>query len=90
VTAVKIVTTPAATPVSYQAPETHPPKPYEIIHGMEHIISIMDETLQICERAQCSTPKASRCNTFPFRLRPPSDVYARQATRSPQIQFAQW
>jgi hypothetical protein len=45
VTAVKIVTTPAATPVSDQAPETHPPKPYEIVHGMEHIINIMDETL---------------------------------------------
>jgi hypothetical protein len=47
---------------------------------------MMEETLQICERAQRSTQEASRCKTFPFGLRPPSDAYARQATKSIQIQ----
>jgi hypothetical protein len=46
----------------------------------------MEETLQICERAQRSTQNASRRKTFPFGLRPSSDVYVRQATKSSQIQ----
>jgi hypothetical protein len=46
---------------------------------------MMEETLQICERAQRSTQTASRCKTFPFGLRPSSDVYARQAAKSTQI-----
>jgi hypothetical protein len=82
-TVVKIVTAPAAAPVSDLAPETHPPKYYDIVQGMERVISIMEEALQICERAQRSTQMASRHKTFPFGLRPPSDVYACQATRSP-------
>jgi hypothetical protein len=47
---------------------------------------MMEETLQICERAQRSTQDASRRKTFPFSLRPPSDAYTRQATKSIQIQ----
>jgi hypothetical protein len=54
---------------------------------MERVIGMIEETLQICERAQRSTQMASRHKTFPFGLRPPSDFYARQVTRSPQIQF---
>jgi hypothetical protein len=47
---------------------------------------MMDETLQICERAQRSTQDASRRKTFPFGLRPPSVAYTRQTTKSIQIQ----
>jgi hypothetical protein len=52
---------------------------------MERVIDMMEETLQICERAQHSTQDASHCKTFPFSLRPPSDVYTRQAAKSIQI-----
>jgi hypothetical protein len=35
----------------------HPPKPYDLIQGMECVIDMMEETLQIRERAQrsCTT-----------------------------------
>jgi hypothetical protein len=53
---------------------------------MERVINMMEETLQICERAQRSMQDASHRKTFPFGLRPPSDVYTQQATKSIQIQ----
>jgi hypothetical protein len=53
---------------------------------MERVIDMMDETLQICERAQHSIQDASHLNTFPFGLRPPSDVYKHLAAKSMQIQ----
>jgi hypothetical protein len=67
----------------------HPPKPYDIVEGMEHIIDMMEEILQICERAKFSTQHASHRNTFPFGLRAPSGVYTRHATKSIQIQSGQ-
>jgi hypothetical protein len=45
VSAVKIATTPIATSVSDLALEPQPPKPYDIVQGMEHVISIMEDTL---------------------------------------------
>jgi hypothetical protein len=66
--------------------KTHPPKPYDIVQGMERDIDMMEETLQICEKAQRSTQDASHRKTFPFGMRPPSDMYARQAAKSIQIQ----
>jgi hypothetical protein len=53
---------------------------------MERDIDMMEETLQSCERAQRSTQDASHRRTFPFGLRPSSDVYQRQAAKSIQIQ----
>jgi hypothetical protein len=53
---------------------------------MERVINMMEETLQICERAQRSTQDASHCKTFPFGLRPPSDEYQHQVAKSIQIQ----
>jgi hypothetical protein len=53
---------------------------------MERVIDMMEETLQICERAQRSTQDASHRKTFPFGLRPSSDAYAREAAESIQIQ----
>jgi hypothetical protein len=47
---------------------------------------MMEETLQIRERAQRSTQNASRRKTFPFGLQPSNDAYIRQATKSSQIQ----
>jgi hypothetical protein len=88
-TAVKIPVTPVAILVSDLALKTHLPKPYDIVQGMEHVIDMMEETLQICERAQRSTQIASRRKTFPFGLRPFSDVYTRQAAKSSQIQSGQ-
>jgi hypothetical protein len=35
----------SATPVSDPTSDTHPPKPYDIIQGMEHVISMMEDTL---------------------------------------------
>jgi hypothetical protein len=46
----------------------------------------MEETLQIRKKSQRSTQDVSHRKTFPFGLRPPSDVYARQAAKSIQIQ----
>jgi hypothetical protein len=53
---------------------------------MERVIDMMEETLQICERAQRSTQDASHRKTFPFGLRPSSNAYAHQAAKSIQIQ----
>jgi hypothetical protein len=53
---------------------------------MERVIDMMEKTLQICERAQHSTQEASHRKTFPFGLRPTSDVYKQQAAKSIQIQ----
>jgi hypothetical protein len=53
---------------------------------MGRVIDMMEEALQICERAQCSTQDVSHCKTFPFGLRPSSDAYARQTAKSTQIQ----
>jgi hypothetical protein len=75
-----------AVPSSGKKSKTHPPKPYDIVQGMEHVIDMMEETLQICEKAQRSMQDASHRKTFPFGLRPPSDVYTRQAAKSIQIQ----
>jgi hypothetical protein len=50
------------------------------------VINMMEETLQICERAHRSTQDASHRKTFPFSLRPSSDAYARQVAKSIQIQ----
>jgi hypothetical protein len=53
---------------------------------MEHVIDMMEETLQICERAQRSTQDASHYQTFPFGLRPPNDVhYVKTSNRSCSI-----
>jgi hypothetical protein len=42
---------------------------------MEHVIDMMEETLQICERAHRSTQDTSHRKTFLFGLWPSSDVY---------------
>jgi hypothetical protein len=64
---------------SGQESNSHPPKPYDLVQGMECVIDMMEETLQICERAQRST------QDLLFGLRPSSDVYQHQATKSIQI-----
>jgi hypothetical protein len=78
----KAPTMPDATRSPSKKSKTYPLKPYDIIQGMERIIDMMDETLQICERAQCSTQDALHRKTFPFGLRPSGDAYARQAAKS--------
>jgi hypothetical protein len=50
--AAKIPATPVAVPASDLKMKTHPPKPYDIVQGMEHVIDMMEETLQICDTAQ--------------------------------------
>jgi hypothetical protein len=85
-TFVKAPATPVATPSFSKKSKTHPPKPCDIVQRMERIIDMIEETLQICERAQRSTQDASRCKTFPFGLRPSTDAYARQAAKPIQIQ----
>jgi hypothetical protein len=56
---------------------------------MERVIDMMEETLQIRERAQRSTHDASHRKTFPFCLRPSNDAYGHQAAKSIQIQSGQ-
>jgi hypothetical protein len=68
-----------AAPSSAKKSKTHPPKPYDVVQGMECVVDIMEETLQICQWAQRSTQIMAHRRTFPFGLRPPSGVYARQA-----------
>jgi hypothetical protein len=62
---VKASVTPDAAPSSSKKSKTHPPKPYDIVQGMERVIDMMLEALQICERDQLSTQDASHRNTFP-------------------------
>jgi hypothetical protein len=69
-------------PSSGKKARTHPPKPYDLVQGMERVIDMMEETIQICEMAQRSTQDASHRRTFPFSLRSVSDVHARQAAKS--------
>jgi hypothetical protein len=84
--AVKIPTSPVAAPASDLKSKTQPTKPYDIVQGMERVIDMMEETLQIYERSQRSSQTASHRKTFPFGLRPPSDAYIRRATKSSQMQ----
>jgi hypothetical protein len=86
----KAPVTPNTDPSSDQKSKTHPPKPYDIVQGMERVIGMMEETLQICKRAQRSTQDGSRRKTFPFGLRPSSDAHARHAAKSIQIQSRRW
>jgi hypothetical protein len=72
----KTLTTSDAAPSSGKKSKTHPPKPYDIVQGMERFIDMMEETLQICERAQRSTQDASHRKTFPFDLRPQRRVHS--------------
>jgi hypothetical protein len=83
---VKASTTLDATPSSGKKSKTHPPQPYDVVQGLERVIDMMEETLQICERAQRSTQGASHRKAFPFGLWPFSDVCARQVAKSIQIQ----
>jgi hypothetical protein len=83
---VKAPATSDAAPSSGKKSKTHPPRPNDIVQGKEHVIDMMEETLQICERAQRSMQDPSHRKTFPFGLRPPSDVYTRQVAKSIHIQ----
>jgi hypothetical protein len=80
-TSAKVPVASSAAPSSGQESNSHPPKPYDLVQGMERVIGMMEETLQICERAQRSTQDASHRRTFPFGRRPSSDVYQRQAAK---------
>jgi hypothetical protein len=64
-----------AAPSSSKKSKTHPPKSYDII-------DMMEETLQICKRAQRSMHDVSHRKTFPFCLWPSNDVYACQTAKS--------
>jgi hypothetical protein len=74
-TSVKVPATSGSAPSSDRKTKTHPPKPYDLAQGMEHVIDMMEETLQICERAHRSTQDTSHRKTFLFGLWPSSDVY---------------
>jgi hypothetical protein len=84
---VKAPAMPVAAPSSSKKSKTHPPKPYDIVEGMERVIDMMEETLQIYERAHHLTQDASRRKTFLFGLRPSSDAYARQEAKPIQIHY---
>jgi hypothetical protein len=44
-TAVKAPATSDAAPSTSKKSKTHPPKPYNIVQGMERVIDMMEETL---------------------------------------------
>jgi hypothetical protein len=71
-------TTSVAAPVSDLVSETHPPKPYDLVQGIERVASMLEETLQICERAERSTRSAQRPTAFPFGLRPSAAVFTEE------------
>jgi hypothetical protein len=48
-TSVKVTATSDVAPSSGKKSKTHPPKPYDLIQGMERVIDMMERTLQICE-----------------------------------------
>jgi hypothetical protein len=63
---VKAQATSDAAPKSSKKSKTHPAKPYDTVQGMERVIDMMEETLQIYERAQLN----ARCvapQDLPFR-----------------------
>jgi hypothetical protein len=47
----KVSVTPVTAHNSSHKSKDHPPKPYDIVQGMERVIDMTEETLQICERA---------------------------------------
>jgi hypothetical protein len=59
---VKAPATPVAASCSNKKSKTHPPKPYDIIQGMERVIDMMEKTLQYARElnAQCRTRHAAR------------------------------
>jgi hypothetical protein len=61
----KATMTSDAAPNSGNKSKTHPPKPFDIIPGMERVIDMLEETLPIYERAQRSTQDAPHRKTFP-------------------------
>jgi hypothetical protein len=48
-TSAKVSMASDAAPSSGQESNSHPPKPYDLVQGMERVIDMMEETLQICE-----------------------------------------
>jgi hypothetical protein len=46
---VKVPATSDVAPSSGKKSKTHLPKPYDLVQGMERVIDMMEETLQICE-----------------------------------------
>jgi hypothetical protein len=46
---VKVPATSGVAPSSSRKSKTHPPKPYDLVQGIERVIDMMEETLQICE-----------------------------------------
>jgi hypothetical protein len=67
VTTAKIVLTPTTELVSDLTSETHMPKPYDIVQGMERVIDMMEETLVREPSAQhgyrrSAGPSPSACN----------------------------
>jgi hypothetical protein len=51
---VKVPATSGIAPSSGRKLKTHLPKPYDLVQGMERVIDMTGDTLQICERAQRS------------------------------------
>jgi hypothetical protein len=70
---VKVPATSDVAPSSGKKSKIHPPKPYDIVQGMERFIDMMEETLQICKRAQ-------------RRMRRTAGPCLRSAAKSIQIQ----
>jgi hypothetical protein len=71
----QVATASYATHISDLTTETHPLKPYDIVQGIECVICMIKDTLQICEQVQRSMQMALRHGTYPFGFRPPTDVY---------------
>jgi hypothetical protein len=56
--------------------KTHPATRCDLIKGMDRIINMMQETLQICEQAQRSPRSVSGPSCEPFGLTSSANVYS--------------
>jgi hypothetical protein len=87
-TAPAVIAPPTATPNEHVSeirlnalvedlPEkTHPPAPFDLVAGMDHVINMMMKTLQICEQAQRPLGRYLVHSHVPFGLRSSVKVYS--------------
>jgi hypothetical protein len=70
--------TPVVASVSDPESETHPPKPFDLVQGIERVANMLEETLQICERAERSTRSTQCPAALPFGLRSSPEVWTQE------------
>jgi hypothetical protein len=76
-----------ATPVHDLLEKTHPPTPFDLTAGMDCIINMMAETLEIREETQAKPKLAPGPSRMPLVLRSSTNIYSSKMAKMPQIRL---